>query len=158
MSDTIRIRRGRSADIDAVVELWIAMMQDHEQFEPHLKLSPNAAQEYQHYATYHVLNRDSSLVVAEDDRKIVGYCLAYRTKNLPMFLPEYYGYLSDLAIAPGYQRKGLGASLLKRTLEWMRQNGVRNMQLQVYERNAGGKKFWSAQGFDQYVRGMWLDL
>jgi ribosomal protein S18 acetylase RimI-like enzyme len=158
MKDTIGIRRARSSDIDAVVELWIAMMQEHEHFEPHLKLSPNASQEYHNYATFHVLNRDSVLVVAEHKREIIGYCLAYRTKNLPMFMPEYYGYLSDLAVKAGHQRKGIGASLLKRVLDWMRQHGVRNMQLQVYEQNNKGKEFWKKQDFDWYVRGMWIDL
>ena len=158
MSANVNIRRARPGDVDTIVDIWMEMMREHERFEKNVQLAPTASQAYQQYASFHVLQKDSVVIVAEKDQEVIGFCLAYKTKNLPMFKPEFYGYLSDIAVRPGMQRSGIGKVILTRIIDWFRANGVKNIQLQVYEQNKPGKKFWEENEFRRYVRGLWLDL
>ena len=158
MSENVNIRRARLEDANAIVELWMEMMGEHEQFEPNVNLAPDADKAYLHYASHHILHDDSIVVVAERNKRVVGYCLAFVTKNLPMFLPEYYGYLSDVTVQARMQQKGVGQSLFKRVTEWLRARGIANLQLQVYHRNELGRKFWDKVGCDNFVRGLWYNL
>lgn len=158
MTDNVHIRRARLPDVQPIVDLWMEMMRDHERFEPHVNLAPAAPDAYHQYTSHHILQSSSIVYVAEKRGRIIGYCLAYRTKNLPMFLPEYYGYLSDICIKEGEQNQGIGSALLKRVTDWFRQSGLKNVQLQVYHRNKAGTEFWKKAGYDDFVHGLWLDI
>ena len=158
MSERITIRRARLEDAERIVELWMAMMHEHEGFERHVQLSPDAARAYHQYASHHIHQKDSIVVVAENEKQIVGFCLAFKTQNLPMFLPESYGYLSDIAVQPDTQQKGIGQAMFKRVSSWFHHRGIQNMQLQVYYRNQMGRKFWEKTGFDNFVNGLWYDV
>ena len=158
MNNEVSIRLAKPADARAIAGLWLAMMREHEDYEPHVTLSPGAEEAYHQYASHHIIQTDSIVYVAEQNREIVGYCLAFKTRNLPMFLPEFYGYLSDIALHPNLRGKGIGDTILQRVQDWFREQGCKNIQLQVYYRNEGGKNFWQKANFENFVNGLWFDL
>ncbi len=156
-SDDITIRPATLDDADAIVALWMAMMHEHESFDPRVRLAENAANAYRQYARYHISN-GGAVFVAEHLDRIVGFCLGYPARNLPMFLPAQYGYLSDVMVSQPWRRKGVGRALVRAAREWFRTEGIPHVQLQVYNSNGPGRAFWEKEGFADFIHGMWHGL
>jgi len=57
------------------------------------------------------------------------------------------GYVSDVAVHPDYQRRGLGEALLRWALGWFRQQGLRSAALTVNTDNAPAIALYRKLGF-----------
>lgn len=156
--DAIAIRPAELSDLDIVVGLWSAMMRAHEAGDPHIRLTAGAESAYRSYIGYQIVAEDGCVLVAEIAGEIIGFCTTGITRNLAMFEPQDYGYLSDLAVAPGHRRRGIGRRLFDATREWLRSRGIDSIQLQYYNFNQRARAFWTAMGFVPYYQRMWLDL
>ncbi|MBN1866150.1 GNAT family N-acetyltransferase [Candidatus Sumerlaeota bacterium] len=154
----MRIRRAVEADLPRLVELWLAMMREHCDFEPRLRLTPTAGPTYQSYLHLHCRNPRSRVVLAETEDRAIGFCCAYVCQNLPMFEPQEFGYVSDLCVVSEERGRGLGTRILDDVRDWFKGQGVECVQLQVYDSNEKGRRFWAAKGFAPFLERLWLDL
>lgn len=158
----ITIEEAQVGDVPDVLRIWVQMMAEHESFDPRIRMAPGSEGAYRAHLNYHVSQPDSrvSIAVAREDgaRKVVGFCLVIINRNLPMFLPPHYGYLSDLAVAPTHRRRGAGRALVEDVKRWLKSKGVETIQLQAYVRNSRATAFWEALDFQPYYRRMWLDI
>jgi len=150
----------------------MGMMAEHEAFDTRIQMASGARSAYRAYMSYHLSQGDSYVSAAFDqegdapetgdasntDPRIVGFCLATVNRNLPMFLPAHYGYLSDIVVHEDLRRAGVGATLVGDVKRWFREKDVPSVQLQVYVKNKGAEAFWRAQGFDPFYVRMWLEL
>lgn len=162
------IRKALIGDLDELLDLWMEMMAEHEAFDARIRMAPGARSAYRAYMSYHLSQSESYVSTAiergvgaqcdEADRQIIGFCLAAVNRNLPMFLPPHYGYLSDIVVRKDFRRSGVGAALVDDIKGWFREKEVLSVQLQVYARNDGAEAFWQAQGFDAFYVRMWLEL
>jgi ribosomal protein S18 acetylase RimI-like enzyme len=157
-----KIRDAQYADLQPVLDLWMAMMNEHESFDPRIRLARGADAAYRAYVGYHLNNEDSRVLVAlpeeEDGETLFGFCLVTINRNLPMFLPPRYGYLSDLVVARDYRRMGIGRALVDEVRRWLSRQRIETIQLQVYAQNLGGAAFWQSMGFVPYYDRLWLDM
>lgn len=158
MDPSAQIRPADFADLDAIVDLWGEMMDDHGRQDPRIRLSGAALQSYRAYVAYHLPSSDACIRVAERGGRIVGMCVVTISRNLPMFLPARHGYLSDLMVSPSCRRQGLGRALVRDCLAWLRAKGIDSVQLQFYCFNRRAEAFWRAMGFDPFYTRMWRDV
>ena len=154
----IHIRPARLENLDAIARLWIAMMQDHRRADPRVRLADGAAAAYSAYVNYHLTERDSCVRVVEVEGRVVAFGLLTIARNLQMFDPPRFGYLSDLVVDAAWRRRGIGRRLVAHLLEWLRRRKIDCLQLQHYENNKAGEAFWRACGFEPYYTRMWLDV
>jgi ribosomal protein S18 acetylase RimI-like enzyme len=154
----VEIRRARVAEIDALVRLWMQMMHEHERFNSAVRLAPDASEHYRDYLRIHLLDSHSLIVAAIEEERPIGFALAMRCQNLPMFQPEVFGYLSDMVVDPERRSRGVGQSLFDLVVQWCREQGIACLQLQVYAQNDGGQRFWERQGFHDLLSRQWLEL
>lgn len=154
----IQIRRARVSEVDTIVELWMAMMHEHEKFDSTIQLTDDANEHYRRYLQCHILDTNAIVVVALHNGHIIGYTLAMKCQNLPMFEPPEYGYISDMTVIPTQRGKKIGEAMFNRVIEWFRQQSIRSIQLQVYNGNIKGKRFWNRMGLRDFINRCWLDL
>lgn len=156
------IEEAQPSDVPAILRIWVDMMAEHEQFDPRIRMAPGSEAAYRAHLNYHVSQPDSRVSVAVSTdagpRQVIGFCLVIVNRNLPMFLPPHYGYLSDLAVKDSHRRKGAGRALVDDVKAWLKNKGIETIQLQAYVRNTRANAFWEALDFQPYYRRMWLDL
>ena len=91
------------------------------------------------------LARPETLVLtARDIERLVGFAI--------MQFCEERAHLSLLAVRADYQRQGIA----RRMLDWLTESaltaGIASIHLELREANAGARRFYLAQGFDETVR------
>ncbi len=69
--------------------------------------------------------------------------------------PEYVcrgessvGYLNDLYVAPAARHQGLAQKLTQYAENWLKEQDISVMELQVLGKNANAREFWEKQGME----------
>jgi ribosomal protein S18 acetylase RimI-like enzyme len=57
------------------------------------------------------------------------------------------GYIYHVAVADAHRTRGIARTLVERSLDGLRQQGIRKAHLMVYEDNLGGIAFWHRLGW-----------
>ena len=90
--------------------------------------------------------------VAEDE---YGTLCGFVFCSILRLAPEYLcrgessvGYLNDIYVAPSARHQGLAQNLTAYAENWLREQGVSTMELQVLGRNANAQEFWKKQGME----------
>jgi len=102
------------------------------------------------------LGRFSNVFVAEGEGRLLGFHLC-RLKRLPAHMGGIMaGEVSDVWVEPEVRRLGVGDALVQAGLEWMRQQGVHSVEVQVLSQNEGSLKFFESLGFQLEYRALRL--
>ena len=56
------------------------------------------------------------------------------------------GFLNDLYVVPAARRQGLARRLTAYAEDWLRENGIETLELQVLPGNAEARAYWDRQG------------
>ncbi len=98
------------------------------------------------------LGKFSVAYVAEFEGKVVGFLLA-RIKRLPPYMGGMFvGELSDEWIEPEVRRLGVGAHMCHMALDWLKEQKVHSVEIQVLNGNEASWNMLSAMGFKQEFR------
>lgn len=105
-------------------------------------------------------NEDKALLVAELYDKLVGLVLINlkTTPDDPIFRPRRYANIDEVAVAKEYRGQGIGRHLMTKTHEWIVAQGVKEIELFVWERNQNAIRFYEKLGYRMVRKGMKLDL
>lgn len=93
---------------------------------------------------YYIEHRESVVLAARDRHRLAGFAI--------MEFFDSRAHLSLLAVAPGYQRLGVG----RRLIEWLeasaRTAGVFLVHLELRAGNAGARRFYERLGYGERGR------
>jgi ribosomal protein S18 acetylase RimI-like enzyme len=93
------------------------------------------------------LGRFSNVFVAEIDQKLVGFMLC-RVKRVPAYMGGVLvGELSDMWIAAEARRLGIGDKLSRLAIDWLHEQGVHSVEIQVLRDNEASWKLYDRMGF-----------
>lgn len=138
------------------------MMREHEELDRRIRMAPGSDSAYRAHLNYHLTQEESRICVAKEGADAasvpVGFCLVTINRNLPMFLPPDYGYLSDLVVDPSVRRRGVGRALVEDVRAWLNSREVETIQLQAYIKNTRATDFWTSLGFSPFYERMWLEV
>jgi RimJ/RimL family protein N-acetyltransferase len=98
------------------------------------------------------LGKFSIAYIAEFEGKVVGFLLA-RIKRLPPYMGgELVGELSDEWIEPVVRRLGVGSHICHIALDWLKEQKVHSVEIQVLNGNEASWDMLAAMGFKQEFR------
>ena len=80
--------------------------------------SKDARKRFVEFAREKIGDRDSRLLVATADGKIVGYILGWVKERPPVFKLRKVGCIFDLLVIEEFRRKGIGKKLVREMLAW----------------------------------------
>lgn len=128
-ADTLKIRRMKIEDYDALYQMWIAcgnglnnLDDSREGIEKYLKRNP-----------------ETSFVAEAEDGVIAGAVLCGHDGRR--------GYIQHMCVDPQFRRRGIGRRLVDAALAALRTEGIHKVALVAFKKNALGNAFWEAEGF-----------
>lgn len=91
---------------------------------------------------------DPGFLVATDDEDVVGFVVAdvVPDNDRPI------GHIKDLAVHPDYRERGVGSTLLARSLMVLAGAGVVSVKLEVRESNDSARSLYRQFGFEPVHR------
>ena len=82
----------------------------------------------------------SAIILAELNRSLVGVASVYMDIESIRF--GQFAWIEDLAVHPDHRSKGIGAVLLRESIDWARRNGARRVGLTSAEARADAHRFY----------------
>jgi ribosomal protein S18 acetylase RimI-like enzyme len=156
----MELRKATVRDIDSIVKLVTAMLQDmavtggyalNEERHVHSQLRDNITDSLQ--------KRDRVVLMAvpEAAEEPVGMIEASVTSLPGVFWPRSVLHIHSVYVEPRHRGQGMGRRLLEAALEWGREKGCAEAELNVLARNPARGLYESA-GFEVFELKMRLEL
>jgi GNAT superfamily N-acetyltransferase len=148
---SVIIRNATEFDASALLGLWNELMNFHEQLDPLFRQRENAHKAWLKFVRENIEKETALVVVAEQNKQLVGYSQALITPYPPVFKKECFGELLDMAVSPHVHRQGIGTLLFEKIRRWYRQQGIDRIEVRAHVRNPISNPFWSKLGFQRYL-------
>ena len=96
------------------------------------------------------------LLVAEEQGKLVGFIRLKieRTPDNPLLQPRRYAKINDLGVSATHRRRGVGKMLMRAAEQWAAEQGMDEIELNVWEFNRAALAFYQSLGFETARRTM----
>ncbi len=95
-------------------------------------------------------SENALLLVCETEGKLVGYSLCYIAKEMPIYVIDKTGYLSDLYILPEYRGKGISTKFKDAAFDWFKKKGITHASVKTRIVNKKSKEIYKHWGFFEY--------
>jgi GNAT superfamily N-acetyltransferase len=155
----VEIVKAEERHFSELSEVWKEFMDFHKRIDPYLTRKEDGHIIFINYMRELMAKPEENLLlVALDSEHVVGYSLSMVAKRAPVFEQQVYGLISDMAVAGGYRRKGVGEKMLAEIFKWFRSKGINRVELSVAHGNPLGGPFWKKQGFKDYLHRVYRDI
>ncbi|GGN90258.1 MULTISPECIES: GNAT family N-acetyltransferase [Haloarcula] len=139
----MEITLATAADVDAVVDQWVALARDQQTYGSHLLASENrtAIREA-------VLQRvvADELLVARDGETLVGFVMVSMERGR-YEQRRTRGLIENIYVRPDYRREGIGSELLAAGEKALAENGATVVALEVMAANESARRFYADHGY-----------
>jgi ribosomal protein S18 acetylase RimI-like enzyme len=152
----MKIRKATQADIESIMKLWKELMNFHIERDSYFDIANNAPEKFAKFIKEKLDSNDYCILVAEDNGRVVGYCLAKKDKH-PLFKAPDYSEIFDLVITREFRRKGIGSALLDKVFNWCFEKGIKRVEVKVALANEVSRKFWRKMGFKPCMEILYVD-
>jgi ribosomal protein S18 acetylase RimI-like enzyme len=146
------VRAATAEDIQRIVDIWFDSARHHAAIDPERFYLPERESVVERYLAGAQFPHGVSgcvTLVAEKDCEVVGFVDAWiNTPFDPMFKPEPYCYVSDLAVAESARSSGIGRRLLSAVEEWAKKGGAMSVVLEANFRNSRAIGLYQRVGYE----------
>jgi ribosomal protein S18 acetylase RimI-like enzyme len=145
----IKMREATIRDLPILLEFEQGILQWERPMAPNIKPDPVS-----YYDIKELIERkDAVVVVAYDEKEengenkpiASGYCKII--KNISYKLPEELAYLGFMYVEPKYRGQGINGLVVKHLINWAKERGYDEVQLDVYAENESALNAYKKMGF-----------
>lgn len=154
------IRRAEPRDALSLGRLGAALMRTHYGFDAKRFLAPGEGVEagYASFLESQAHDADSLVLVAEDERAIVGYVYAAIEPLSWKDLRGECGFIHDLLVIERARGTGIGDALLNQAVDWLRVRHMPRVVLGTAAQNDTARRLFERRGFRPTMIEMTLEL
>ena len=145
------IRKAKIKDLDQIVKLALDFAKYHHKFDPYFAYKSDISKIYRENFIKSIYSTKRLLLVAQDNNRLVGYCLGSLATRSPIFKIYDIGVINDAFIDQDYRRKGLLELFLKEMFKWFKSKKIHDVELFVVAKNEIGKNAWAKYGFEDIL-------
>lgn len=100
----------------------------------------------------------TTILVYENEEKILGYVTLSLLKKSPYLKPKVRGSIDDLFVSQKFRRKGIGRDLINSAISLLKSKGVRDISISVVSRNKDAISAYEKFGFKEDIKKMNLRI
>lgn len=154
------IRRARSAECEACLELWLELQQAHVAIDPRYRLDRDAPKRWRGSFREWVRSDAHRIFVAADPEtdKPFGIAVAHPYIPPPVYKDELIVHVDDLFVRAEHRGKGIARELLDAISDWAREMGAIQVRAGVLATNPGARAFWERAGATDFAVTVVLDI
>ena len=145
------IRKATMKDFDELFKFRMLSKKEELKYSAALKPLSKTKKYFKEYVKLDLTKRDRVVFVAVEDNKIVGAVLGKYFK--PFVISKYSrkGYMSNLYVDKKYRRRGIGEKLTLKVMNWLRDNKVPYISVEIHQDNKPSQKLCKKLGFKNYT-------
>jgi GNAT superfamily N-acetyltransferase len=152
---TYQVRTGMVDDYDRLQSVFDEAERFHRQAVPHIFRELEGT--FPSRALYRELieTPGSSVLVAEERDELIGFVTmreSLAAPDFPALISRRVAMVDMLAVRTDRQRGGVGRALMEATHAWALTQGLRTVQLDVWEFNQRAITFYEALGYHSLMR------
>jgi ribosomal protein S18 acetylase RimI-like enzyme len=148
------VRRARLDDLQAIVELRLALLREYRDHPLYEHLRPDAPTRAYDLFRSQLTSPAEAMFVAERNRTAIGVLRCVESGGSPLLLPDRYCYVSSVYVRPEQRRQGVLRALLAAAEDWCEERGLGEMRLHSSTTSPVAIDTWDALGFEvvEHVR------
>ncbi len=145
------IRKAKLKDINRVTEYGVTLLKQHHAFDPYFAPAKNVNEVYQKFFKSCIYAKNRLLLVAEENKKIVGYAIGEISSRPPVFKIRKIGFISDVFVEKNFRKLGIAKLFLVELKKWFINKNLKHIELTVHVKNEIGKMAWAKYGLEDYI-------
>ena len=153
-AEKVRVREASVHDLDAVMELRLALLREHPEHPIYGRLRADVTIRARELFSAQLRAPMEAIFLAERDGSIAGILRCVESMGSPLLDPARYAYVSSVYVRPEARRHGVLRALMKAAEAWSRARGLEQMRLHNVSGSPSAEGAWSALGFEvvEHVR------
>lgn len=148
MTQRLSVRAATLGDLDAIVELRIALLREYADHPLYERLRPDVTERARELYRSQILSPYETMFVASRERSIIGVLRCVETAASPVLLPERYCYLSSVYVVPAERETGVLRAMMAAAEAWCAERGLTDMRLNNSSTSPVARSTWAALGFE----------
>jgi ribosomal protein S18 acetylase RimI-like enzyme len=144
----VEIRPLKDNEVDELLGLWKDFMNDPASIDEPIPTHEENVKRQREFVTK-LMNEDASqILVATDEKELVGYVLFQNEVEPPLEMAHRISYVADLYVKPRHRGRGVGEQLLRSCLDRLKKSkGGTHVQLRVWNSNKKAIALYRKLGF-----------
>ncbi|MEP7000813.1 MAG: GNAT family N-acetyltransferase [bacterium] len=147
-TSSITVREATVRDLEAVIELRLALLREHPDHPIYGRLRPDVTTRAHELFANQLRSGTESIFLAEREGIVAGILRCVESVGSPLLDPARYVYVSSVYVRPEVRRRGVLRALLRAADKWARQRGLDQMRLHNVAGSESAEGAWAALGFD----------
>ncbi|MEO5815120.1 MAG: GNAT family N-acetyltransferase [Gemmatimonadaceae bacterium] len=143
----IRVRDASVRDLDAVMELRLALLREHPEHPIYGRLRADVSARARELFATQLRSPTETIFLAEREESVVGILRCVESMGSPLLEPSRYAYVSSVYVRPEARRLGVLRALLQAAERWAHARGLDQMRLHNVAGSPSAEGAWSALGF-----------
>lgn len=154
MTSNLVVRRARLDDLQAIVELRLALLREYRDHPLYANLRPDAPTRAYDLFRSQLTSPAEAMFVAEENHAVIGVLRCVESGASPLLLPDRYCYVSSAYVRPSERRRGVLRALIAAAEAWCEERGLTEMRLHSSASSPVAIEAWDALGFEvvEHVR------
>ncbi|MDB4885709.1 MAG: GCN5-related N-acetyltransferase [Gemmatimonadetes bacterium] len=143
----VRVRQASLRDLDAVVELRLALLREHPGHPIYGRLRKDVDARARDLFATQLRSITEVIFLADVESRTAGILRCVEAIGSPLLEPARYAYVSSVYVRPELRRRGVLRALVSAADRWSRERGIAQMRLHNVDGSAMAEQAWSALGF-----------
>ena len=146
------IRRAKKSDIDDIIRLADQLRKTEAPLDKtkNIKEDSYLSDIYREKELKYISSRKKIFLVAEIDKKIIGYVNGYIVENPDIYYREPVAYLDCLCVDKVSRKQGIGKKLIDEFSSIVKKKGAKYVKLNAFENNTPAVNLYKKEGFEEY--------
>jgi ribosomal protein S18 acetylase RimI-like enzyme len=144
---TARIEPAVAEDVDALTDLWVALVADQRSHGAHLLAEANRARVAEYLANF--VATDSVVVARDPTAGIVGFAM-FRIESGAYEQDVTRGIVDNVFVCEGYRDAGVGSRLLDAAEAELADDGADVAALSVLADNDAARRLYERRGYEPH--------